>query len=90
MHEVTSTISKKPKELLNKLVMGLLFLTFLLSMIAGAASSYRLIFGLLLVMGMFAIILLRFSKTAVFFIAIYFPFEEIILKFLPVPDSIYS
>ncbi len=90
MHEAASTISKQPKELLNKLVIGLLFLTFLLSMIAGVASGYRLIFGMLLVIGMFAIILLRFSKTAVFFIAMYFPFEEIILKFLPVSDNIYS
>ncbi len=90
MHQAASTISKQPKELVNKLVIGLLLLTFLLSMIAGVASDYRLIFGLLLAMGVFAIILLRFSRTAVFFIAIYFPFEEIILKFLPVPDSIYS
>jgi len=75
---------------LNKLILVLLLHVAVISVFTGFAVGYKFIIGSALVLAILTALLLRYAEIGVFFIAIYFPFEEVILKFLPVSDQIFS
>jgi len=81
-----------------KLILLLIFLVTALSIFAGFEQGQRLLFGLSLAIiasiSLFKIVkrygVDRLITYGVFFVAIYFPFEEVVLKLLPVSSKIYS
>ncbi|HEB12696.1 MAG TPA: hypothetical protein ENI11_03355 [Actinobacteria bacterium] len=74
----------------TRIYVGLLLIVAAAAVVAGAATGLQIMFGVGVMVAMLAVIMLSHIKYAVFFIALYFPFEEIILKYLPVPDNFYS
>ncbi len=87
MQEVVSLESNSTSP---KKIAVLLTSTAIFSTIAGIVSGYTLVFSVTLIVVLLMLFFLNFSNYAIIFLAVYFPFEEMILKFLPLPDIAFS
>lgn len=67
-----------------------LVLAVLITAGSGFGAGLQAVGAILLAIGILGFVSLRFPRHVVLFLALYFPFEELILKYMPVPDQIYS